>query len=175
MPQKIQSKAKAIPSKQRLQLHRFYHELRERNIAIEKMPKAQQVKSFWKSTLWTTSSYNKLATRIINFLLTQMKKWKTSLHVSAPNETILTKLINTLKGLFHSNCPSRLVFILCLLPLLQPIKKSKMGYSISHRNKRILISHLLFMDDTKLHTNIIRQMRNFLEIVLKFSNNEFRT
>ena len=27
------------------------------------------------------------------------------------------------------------------------------------------------MDDTKLHTNIIRQMRNFLEIVLKFSNN----
>ena len=38
---------------------RFYNELRGTNIPIEKTTTAEQVESFWKPILGTTSSYNK--------------------------------------------------------------------------------------------------------------------
>ena len=106
----------------------------------------------------------------MNFLLMLMKKWKTSLHVSAPNKSISINLINILSGLFQDHCPTVLLFILCLLPLSWLIKEPKIGYSVGRKSQRILVSHLLFTDDIKLYARNIRQFQNLLEIISKFSN-----
>ena len=113
---------------------------------------------------------HKFPPKITHFILSLMKKWKTSLNISAQGETISTSLIEILNGLFQGDCPSGLLFILCLLPLSWLIKTSKIGYAIGRRNQRTLISHLLFMDDIKLYANNINQLRNLLEIVSKFSS-----
>ena len=113
---------------------------------------------------------HKFPPKITNFISSLMKKWKTSLNISAQDKSISTSLIEILNGLFQGDCPSGLLFILCLLPLSWLINTSKIGYSIGRRNCRTLISHLLFMDDIKLYANNMKQLRNLLEIVSKFSD-----
>ena len=131
------------------------------------------MESFWFNPTrlaWSIIKIHKFPSKITNFLSTLTKSWKTSLHISAPNETISTNLINILNRLFQDDCPSGLLVILCHLLLLWWIKESKISHCIGHRNQRVLVDHLLFMFHIKLYANKIRLLQNLLEIVSKFCN-----
>ena len=53
----------------------------------------------------------------INFFKETMNKWKTNLIFGCKDEERTTDIIHIKNGIFQGDCPSCLIFILCLLPL----------------------------------------------------------
>ena len=112
---------------------------------------------------------HKFPKKIIDFFINTMTKWKTTLNISAQDTTISSDPINIHNGIFQGDCPSGLNFVISLLPLSWLIKRSCMGYALGPRNNRIIVSHLLFMDDLKLYANCDERLKDLLEIVSMFS------
>eukprot|EP00795_Rhopilema_esculentum_P009699 gene9699-biopygen2667 len=55
-------------------------------------------------------------------------------------------LVNIRRGIFQGDSLSPLLFVICMIPLTEVLRKVKMGYTLDG----VKINHLLFMDDLKL-------------------------
>lgn len=103
---------------------------------------------------------------ITKFIETTMKQWKTSITLPYCDGQVKTDLFEINNGIFQGDSPSGLLFILSLLPLTWLLKRSNLGYRISHN----IISHLLFMDDLKLYASNDQQLKQMIAIVKTFSD-----
>ena len=79
---------------------------------------------------------------VINFLKRSMSKWKVQL--TSCGEVLGT--VNIRRGIFQGDSLSPLLFLICMIPLTEVLRKVKMGYTLNS----IKINHLLFMDDLNL-------------------------
>ena len=107
---------------------------------------------------------------IIEALKHLMKKWTTNVHLNTKDTTITTNIIKYMKGIFQGDSLSVLLFILCLNPLsflLNKLNGYKMGPN-GNRNQNI--TNLFFVDDLKMFTRNMNQMKVLLDQVTQFSN-----
>ena len=102
----------------------------------------------------------------VRFIETTMNQWKTSISLPYDDGVISTNQFDINTGIFQGDCPSGTLFILSLLPLSWLLKRSNLGYRLSHTT----ISHLLFMDDLKLYASNDQQLRQMISIVKTFSD-----
>ena len=71
-----------------------------------------------------------------------MSKWMVQL--TSSGEILGT--VNIRRGIFQGDSFSPLLFVICMIPLTEILRKVKMGYTLDD----IKINHLFFMDDLKL-------------------------
>ena len=79
---------------------------------------------------------------VTNFLKRSMSKWMVQL--TSCGEILGT--VNIRRGIFQGDSLSPLLFVICMIPLTEILRKVKMGYTLDG----IKINHLFFMDDLKL-------------------------
>ena len=78
---------------------------------------------------------------IVEFIRKSMKNWK----VSHPVDNIWQMLIS--EDAFQGDSLSPLLFVICMIPLNQILRKLKSGYTSKNGEN---LNHLLFMDDLKI-------------------------
>ncbi|XP_045463785.1 uncharacterized protein LOC123673343 [Harmonia axyridis] len=97
-----------------------------------------------------------------------MGEWRTSLILKTGATIIKTADIAIRRGLFQGDSLSPLWFCLALNPLSTLINEQKYGY-ILDKNRKIKITHQLYIDDLKLYASNEEQLEKMLEIVATFS------
>ena len=83
-----------------------------------------------------------VAPNVIDFAERSMNSWNTEL--TTCGETLGTMKIK--RGIFHGDSLSPLLFLVCMIPLTEILRKAKAGYILDD----IKVNHLLSMDDLKL-------------------------
>ena len=73
-----------------------------------------------------------------------MANWQTEL--TSRGESLAK--VNIRRGIFQGDSLSALLFVICMIPLTQVLRKAKARYTLGGGEK---INHLLFMDDLKLY------------------------
>ena len=63
------------------------------------------------------------------------------------------------RDIFQGNSMSQLLFVLCIIPLTQILKKVKSGYSLKNGEK---LNHRLFMDDLKIFAKSEREVNGLI-------------
>ena len=69
------------------------------------------------------------------------------------------------RGIFQGDSLSPLLFVLCLTPLTEILRKAKAGYILDD----IKVNHLLFMDDLKLLAKNEKEINSLVSMVQLFS------
>ena len=92
-----------------------------------------------------------------------MEKWKVML-CSGNSEL---GEVEIKRDIFQGDSLSRLVFVLALIPLSLILRKVKAAYEFSESKEKI--SHLLFMDDWKLHSRNEKGLESLAQTVRVFS------
>ncbi|CAK1584730.1 unnamed protein product [Parnassius mnemosyne] len=111
----------------------------------------------------------KIHPQIIHFLKNSMQHWKTTLKTIGTS-CIETPEIPIRRGIFQGDALSPLWFCLALNPLSQMLNKTNHGYSIINPHKHTTLTHLMYMDDTKLYSNITQSLHRLADITQSFSN-----
>ena len=79
---------------------------------------------------------------VTNFLKRSMSKWMVQLTSCGE----ISGTVNIRRGIFQGDSLSPILFVICMIPLTEILRKVKMGYTLDG----IKINHLFFMDDLKL-------------------------
>ena len=94
---------------------------------------------------------------IKSFLLNSMEKW--NIMLCSGNSELGEVEIK--RGVFEGDSLSPLVFVLALIPLSSALRKAKAAYEFSESKEKI--THLLFMDDLKLHSRKLGRCLLYME------------
>ena len=76
--------------------------------------------------------------------------------------------INIRGRIFQDDALSPLLFVVCLLPLTHYLRHATPGYHFASIEQKV--SHLLFMDDLKLHANNKKSLESLIQTVRGFCN-----
>ena len=106
--------------------------------------------------------------KLIKFMETSMRNWKTTMKLYYNDGYITTDQIKIKRGIFQGDSFSPLLFCLALVPLTSELATSGYGYKIS--NTSAPISHLFYMDDLKLYSKNDQEQVGELKIVKQFSD-----
>lgn len=106
--------------------------------------------------------------KLIKFMETSMRNWKTSMKLCYNDGFIATDQIKIKRGIFQGDSFSPLLFCLALVPLTSELATSGYGYKIS--NTSAPSSHLFYMDDLKLYSKNDQEQVGELKIVKQFSD-----
>ena len=107
---------------------------------------------------------------IINAIKSHTKSWYTILTLSSKKETLTTKPIKFLKGIFQGDSLSVMLFVLCLNPLSFLLNKWK-GYLFG-RTRKLQRIHNFFVDDLKLYSQDLNSTKKQLDIITTFSGDK---
>ncbi|XP_030754980.1 uncharacterized protein LOC115881577 [Sitophilus oryzae] len=107
--------------------------------------------------------------KICRFFKETMPSWTTSLNLRSAPFDITSPKIPIRRGIFQGDSFSALWFCLALNPLSRIINETGYGFSLRTRNRRHLITHLLYMDDLKIYAATKNQLENLLRTVHKIS------
>ena len=97
------------------------------------------------------------------------KTWTTQAGLQAKNITIETDSIDYQRGILQGDGLSVILFALSINPvsfLLRKVEEYELGETI-----KLIINHLLFVDDLKLYSRTLDQMKKLLDIITTFTNN----
>jgi hypothetical protein len=97
-----------------------------------------------------------------------MTYWRTRTRLHTENELIETEDIKIQSGIFQGDSLSPLIFCICLIPLTEQLNSLNTGYE-KHIAKT-KISHLLYMDDSKLIAKSEEELRKQTQTVKTFSD-----
>ena len=112
----------------------------------------------------------KIPTEIINAVKSLTNNWATILRIHSINGTIESDTINFARGIFQGDTLSVILFILSVNPLSFILKQCK-GYTVgSSINRSINLTHLFFVDDLKLYSTTMKNLKAMLDIITEFSN-----
>ena len=100
---------------------------------------------------------------IVNFIERSMKSW--NINLSSNGEFLAN--VEVKRGIFQGDSLSPLLFVVCMIPLTQILRKAKCGYILKSGGK---LNYLLFMDDLKLFAKDERETNSLLSTVQIFSN-----
>ena len=95
-----------------------------------------------------------------------MKNWKTQLILTHERCPLMSDDINIKRGIFQGECFSPLLFCISLMRLSLALNSSEYGYEIGTE----WITHLVYMDDLKLHSKGDNELEGLLRIVKGFSD-----
>ena len=84
-----------------------------------------------------------MSENIVEFIRKSMKNWNTNL--TSCGEYLAN--VNIRRGIFQGDSLSPLLFVVCMIPLSQILRKLKSGYTLKSGEK---LNNLLFMDDLKI-------------------------
>ena len=101
--------------------------------------------------------------KIVEFIKQSMKNWNTSLTLSG--EYLAN--VDTRRGIFPGDSLSPLLFVICIIPLIQILRKVKSGYALENGEK---LNHFLFMDDLNISANSEREINGLVSTVQILSN-----
>ena len=107
---------------------------------------------------------------ILEFVKRSMADWQTEL--TSCRERLANVII--MRGLFYCDSLSRLLFVICMIPLTHVLSKAKAIYTLGGGEK---INHLLFMVDLKLYgksENEIKGLLSTAEVFSKRNRHEIR-
>ena len=113
----------------------------------------------------------KVPEKIISAIRQLMIKWRTKVYLYGEPSNVETDFISYLKGILQGNTLSLILSILSVNPLshlLQWHEGYKAGKIIRIKN----ISHLFFVNDLKLYAINIEKMKQMLETMTQFSNED---
>ena len=100
---------------------------------------------------------------IVEFIRKSMKNWNTNLTSCGKYQAN----VNIGRGIFQGDSLSPLLFVICMIPLSQILRKLKSGYVLKKGEK---LNHLLFMDDLKIFTKIEPEINRLISTVQIISN-----
>ena len=90
------------------------------------------------------------------------------------NSTIKTRLMQIRRGIFQGDSLSPLLFCMAPNPQSKELNKTGYGYRMTTGHgetfKRLLINHLLYMDDLKLYGRNSDQLDGLFHVVRTFSD-----
>ena len=101
---------------------------------------------------------------ILEFVKRSMANWQTKLTSCGES---LTK-VNIRRGIFQGDSLSSLLFVICMIPLTNVLRKAKTRYTLGGGEK---INHLLFMDDLRLYGKSENEIKGLVSTVEVFSQN----
>ena len=93
----------------------------------------------------------KIADNVCNFLEAGISIWKTALTL---NGRLLGYVISIKCGIFQGDSLSPLLFVMSLFPLSRILNDLHKGFAVD----KIVISHLLYLDDLKLYSKSEQDM-----------------
>ena len=96
------------------------------------------------------------------------KTWTTQTGLLAKNTTIEADSIDYQRGILQSDGLSVILFALSINPVSFLPRKME-GYELGETIK-LIINHLLFVDDLKLYSRTLDQMKKLLDIITTFTN-----
>ena len=94
---------------------------------------------------------------IVNFLQNSMAYWKTELTASGQSLGI----VDIKRGIFQGDSLSPLLFVICMIPLSNILRKMQPGYLLG----TVKVNHLLFMDDLKLFSKNENEINTLVSTV----------
>ena len=100
---------------------------------------------------------------IDEFIRKSMKNWNTNL--TSCGEYLANA--DTRRGIFQGGSLSPLLFVLCMIPLTQMLRKVKSGYTLKNTEK---LNHLLFMVDLKIFAKSERGVNGLVSTIQILSN-----
>ena len=80
---------------------------------------------------------------IVEFIRKSVKNWNTNL--TSCGEYLTN--VNIRRGIFQGDSLSPLLFLICMIPLSQILRKLKSGYTLKNGEK---LNHVFFIDDLKI-------------------------
>ena len=105
----------------------------------------------------------KVNSEITGFLTREMTKWSTEL-------TSAGKVLGHVaiqRGIFQGDALSPLLFIMAMIPISTTLRRMKKGYEME--KGKDMVSHLLYMDDLKLHAKTEEQIKPMTNTVKMIS------
>jgi hypothetical protein len=90
------------------------------------------------------------------------------MRVRTENKIIETEEIEMQCGIFRGDSLSSLLFCICLIPLTEQLNRLNTGYE-QHTTKT-KISHLLYMDDSKLLGKSEKELQKHIQTVTNLSD-----
>ena len=104
-----------------------------------------------------------VAENIVEFIRKSMKNLNTNLTLCG--EYLAN--VNIRRGIFQGDSLSPLLFVICMIPLSQILRKLKSGYTLKNGEK---LNHLLFMDDLKIFARSEREISELISTIQILSN-----
>ena len=104
-----------------------------------------------------------IAGNIIQFIESSLKSW--NFNLSSGREFLAS--IKIKRGIFHGGSLSLLLFVVCMIPLNQILKKVNCGHTLKGGSN---LSNLLFRDDLKLFAKDERELKDLIFTVHIFGN-----
>ena len=89
-----------------------------------------------------------------------MKNWNTKL--TSCRDYLPKVDIDVRRGMFQEDSLSRLLFVICLIPLTQILRKVESRYTLKNGEK---LNHLLFMDDLRIFPKSEREVNGLVSTV----------
>ena len=102
---------------------------------------------------------------IIHFFERAMPYWQTKMHLKLQSHEIHSDIIPIRRGIFQGDSLSPLVFCLCLNPISAELRRSGMGYVLSHDTAPRTVSYLWYMDDMKIYCRTRTQLTSMTRTV----------
>ena len=100
---------------------------------------------------------------IVEFIRKSMKNWITNL--TSCGEYLVN--VDIRRGIFQGDSLSPLLFVLCMIPLTQILRKLKSGYTLKNGET---LNHILFMDDLKIFAKSDSEVDGLVSTVQILSN-----
>ena len=115
--------------------------------------------------LWILESLGlvQVSENIVEFIRKSMKNWITNL--TSCGEYLVN--IDIRRGIFQGDSLSPLLFVLCMIPLTQTLRKLKSGYTLKNEET---LNHILFMDDLKIFAKSDSEVDGLVSTVQILSN-----
>ena len=95
---------------------------------------------------------------IVEFIRKSMKNLSTNL--TSCGEYLAN--VHIRRGIFQGDSQSSLLFVICMIPLTQILRKVKSGYTLKNEEK---LNHLLFMDNLKIFVKSKREVKGLVSTV----------
>jgi hypothetical protein len=105
--------------------------------------------------------------RVISFVKKVMPHCTTRMCLHAEQKLIKTEYINVKYVIFQGDSLSPLLFYICLNPLTEQLNRLNTGYE--EHTKKTKISHMLYMDDSKLIAKSEEELQRQILTVKTFS------
>ena len=109
----------------------------------------------------------KIPNNIISAIENLAESWCTILHLNGNNETIVSDLIKIIKDIYQGDSLSVMLFVLALNPLSH-LLRMRNGYPYG-KNRHYQHTHNFFVDDLKLFSTNMNNIKGLLDIVTIFS------
>ena len=106
------------------------------------------------------------ASGILEFVKRSMANWQTGL--TSCGESLAKVII--MRGIFHCDNLSRLLFVICMIPLTHVLSKAKARYTLGKGREKI--NHLLFIVDLKLYEMSENEIKRLVSTAEVFSKRD---